>query len=263
MEDEILDFFKPVTRTILDGIRRKKCIPVRLSLTKDSFGDLADKKLNDQLTVEKSEASSETWVFPSQVVVAEDHLVEELISDEVLNLYLGKYYLHPDLQPFLNPPLCRVLGIETLSSRHLIDIGKAISSKMAVKQDSEQDKTFCGWVAKWLCAVHRCLERERDCSDETLQEIAALKLYPLSDGHFTALTGLDVFLPLVEEVKGEHVSTKSKRLAVSPALAEARSGIFQNRYSVFKISIFRHVVEPTHKIAADFFLYTVDLTRTC
>lgn len=220
LENEILDFFKPVKIAILGGIHKKPCIPCRdkISPNADSLPltPVASVQNSEQPTDDdadnlgEDDVSGDTlkWVFPSQAVVAEDHEIEKLISVEDLSRYLGKSYLHPDVQPFLNPALRRVLGIETLSCRHLIDIGKAISGENLVKYSLED---FSRWVAKWLCCVYRCLERERDCSDETLQKIASLSLYPLSNGEYTKLSGLAVFLPLEETVKGEQTASKGKK----------------------------------------------------
>lgn len=215
LEDEVLDFFKPVTQTILEGISRKQCIPV---LAKHSSNDTIfdmDTKSNHSETAGDSEVEIK-WVFPSQVVVAEDYLIEELIRDQILNRYLNKYYLHPDLRADLHAPLRRVLGIETISCQHLIDIGKNIASEVKIKMETQQDavtgffEAFAQWVAKWLCSVYRCLERERDCSDETLHEIAQINIFPLSSGQCTPIFDRPVFLPLQDTIKGEQAKTKGK-----------------------------------------------------
>lgn len=240
LEDEILDFFKPVTRSIIDGISRKQCIPVRSKmlpndLVLDSIAEMQNSTeegktivnmhTDKQTSAEDSEnirhdnlpGNQLKWAFPSQIVVAEDPLIEELISDKVLTCYLRKFYLHPDLEQVLNPPLRRTLGIETLSCRHLIDIGKAISSKVTANVEQKQSEASIAvedlsrWVAKWLCGVYRCLERERDCSEETLQKIASLNVYPLSDGQCTKLSGQPVFLPLDEAVSGEQTASRGMK----------------------------------------------------
>ena len=215
LEDEILDFFKPLTQTILEGVSRKQCIPV---LTKHSTNDSifdVESKSDDSETGGEVEIK---WVFPSQVVVAEDYLIEELISEQILNRYLNKFYLHPDIGAYLHAPLRRVLGIETISCQHLVDIGKTVASEIQVKMENRKDDTteffeeFAQWVAKWLCSVYRCLERERDCSDETLQEIAQIDIFPLSRGQCTPIFGRRVFLPLQDTIKGEQVKTKGKHI---------------------------------------------------
>ena len=173
-----------------------------------------DSNLGHSETAEDGELEIK-WVYPSQVVVAEDHLIEELISDQILNRCLNKYYLHPDLKDHLHSPLRRVLQIETISCRHLIDIGKTIAREVEMKMDSEEVRPglfeeLAKWVSKWLCSLYRCLERERDCSDETLQEIAKISIFPLSKGKFASIFGQPVFLPLQETIKGEQAKTKGK-----------------------------------------------------
>lgn len=175
-----------------------------------------DTKSGNTETVRDGETEMQ-WVFPSQVVVAEDYLIEELISDQILNRYLNKYYLHPDLRVYLHAPLRRVLRIETISSQHLIDIGKTIASEIKVSMETQQGITtefeeFAKWVAKWLCSVYRCLDRERDCSDETLKEIAQIDIFPISRGHCTSIFGQPVFLPIKDTIKGEEAKTKGKRI---------------------------------------------------
>ena len=219
LEDEILDFFKPVTQTILEGISRKQCIPVLANHSSNDSRFNMDTKPDGSKTAENHEVEIK-WVFPSQVVVAEDDLIEELISEQILNRYLNKCYLHPDLRPHVHATLRQVLGIETISCRHLIDIGKTIASEVKVKIESHQDditgffEEFAQWVAKWLCCVYRRLERERDCSDETLQEIAQIEIFPLSSGQCTAIFGQSVFLPLQDTIKGEQVKTEGNYICI-------------------------------------------------
>lgn len=211
LEDEVLDFFKPVSQTILQGIFRKQCIPVvgKHSVNHPIFHMDATPSTGEERETEIK------WVFPSQVVVAEDYLVQELISDQILNRYLSKHYLHPDLKPYLHGPLREVLGIETISSRHLIDIAKAIAGEVSVTMGRQNSNSpgeffeeFAKWVAKWLCCIYRCLERERDCSEETLQKIAQIEIFPLSTGQCTAIFNRPVFLPLQDNNKGEQAKSK-------------------------------------------------------
>jgi hypothetical protein len=65
-----------------------------------------------------------------------------------------------------------------------------------------------------LCCVYRRLERERDCSDETLQEIAQIEIFPLSSGQCTAIFGQSVFLPLQDTIKGEQVKTEGNYICI-------------------------------------------------
>lgn len=218
LEDEVLDFFKPVTHTIRAGISRKQCIPVLSKHPTDNSTFNFGGKSKHPETTAGNEVEIK-WVFPSQVVVAEDYLVEELISDEILNRYLNKYYLHPDLRLFLHAPLRRTLGIETVSCQHLIDIGKTIASEIELRMQTRPEdipkffEEFTMWVAKWLCGVYRCLDRERDCSDETLEKIAQIKIFPLSMGQCTPIFDHPVFLPLQDKIKGERAKNKGKNFA--------------------------------------------------
>ncbi|XP_028393815.1 uncharacterized protein LOC114518092 [Dendronephthya gigantea] len=228
LKEEILDFFKPVTHTIHSGLARKQCIPVLSKHPNNNSMFNFGGKTQHPETTEDDEVEIK-WVFPSQVVIAEDYLIEELISDEILNRYLNKYYLHPDLRLYLHAPLCRVLGIETVSCQHLIDIGKIVASEIELRIETQPEDTpqffeeFTMWAAKWLCGVYRCLERERDCSDETLEKIAQIKIFPLSRGQCTPIFGQSVFLPLQDKIKGENAKNKASRGAADIVHRELHS----------------------------------------
>ena len=64
--------------------------------------------------------------MPSQTVRVRDPLVREVITSEVLQKHLNLFYLHSEVAAMLNPTLTACLGIETLTSEHLFQLGKAM-----------------------------------------------------------------------------------------------------------------------------------------
>ena len=67
-----------------------------------------------------------SWKIPSQTVRVRDPLVREVITPELLQKHLNLFYLHGDVAAMLNPTLTSCLGIESLTSEHLFQLGKAM-----------------------------------------------------------------------------------------------------------------------------------------
>lgn len=209
LEEEILDFFTPVARHILKLLQSKPCIPVKRSI--EETEQPADGDSN----------KSYDWVLPCKAIFCEDSTVQELITSALLEEHLGLSYLHPEMVPALNPTLRSRLGIETLSSKHLIEIGKAEVKKASTEAefsatashggDRKQDGVRIGWVARWLQCVYRCLEQERNSSQEMLDLIGSLSVIPLTDGSFVNLKEDSVFLPLSMKKISEGALPKKKK----------------------------------------------------
>lgn len=193
LEEEILDFFTPVARHILKLLQGKPCIPVKKASEETQQATDDDNILNRY-----------EWVLPCKAVFCEDRTIQELVTSALLEEHLGLSYLHPEMAPALNPTLRSRLGIETLSSKHLIEIGKAEAKKTSTEHnataphgdDRRPDVVRIGWVARWLQCMYRCLEQERNSSQEMLDLIGSLSVIPLTDGLFVNLMGDSVFLPL-------------------------------------------------------------------
>ena len=146
LEEEILDFFSPVARHILKRLQSKCCIPVIVSSNETEEPTEAD------------DGKSYNWVLPSVAIFSEDNMIQELITPALLKEHLGLSYLHPEIVPALNPTLRFRLGIETLSSKHLMDIGIAEVKKASKELDEatsnskncKLDVAKIAWVARWL-----------------------------------------------------------------------------------------------------------------
>ena len=207
LDEEILDFFTPVARHILKLLQGKPCIPVKKSSEETEPNNRCD-SLNDF-----------EWVLPCKAVYCEDRTMQELITPALLQEHLDLSYLHPEMVPALNPTLRSRLGIETLSSKHMIEIGKAEVKKASAEQSAtaphDDDRgppvERIGWVAQWLQCMYRCLEQERNSSQEMLDLIGSLNVIPLTDGTFVNLKGDSVFLPLSLKKTSEGAVPKKKK----------------------------------------------------
>ena len=207
LEEEILDFFSPVARHILKLLQTKCCIPVIVS-----------RKETEELT-EAGDRKSYNWVLPTEAIFSEDSMIQELITPALLKEHLGLSYLHPEIVPALNPTLRFRLGIETLSSKHLMDIGIAEVKKASNELDEatsnskncKLDVARIAWVARWLQCMYRCLEQERNSSQEMLDRIRSLKVIPLTDGTFVNLKEDSIFLPLSLQKISEGAIPKAKK----------------------------------------------------
>ncbi|XP_021342125.1 uncharacterized protein LOC110442712 isoform X2 [Mizuhopecten yessoensis] len=178
MEDEILDFFRPVASQILAKLKAKACVPTQ----PNSKGMI-------------------TWKMPSQTVIIRDSLICELITPEMLQKHLNLYYVHRDLAESLNTTLTQCLGIECLTTDHLIQIGKAL-----ILDRSQQPEDFNNQIlitAKWLACVYRSLDEFHD-NQTILETLSALKIIPLATYQFVALTDKTIFFPLTEDKKTLH-----------------------------------------------------------
>ena len=60
--------------------------------------------------------------------MVQDALVREVISPELLEQHLGLHYVHRDVAAKLNPLLTRSLGVESITSDHLIQVGRSLAS---------------------------------------------------------------------------------------------------------------------------------------
>ena len=108
LEDEVLDFFKPVASSILHKLRAQPCLPCRPTQGKDLH-----------------------WKMPSQVVAVRDPLLLEIVTPDRLQACLSLYYLHSDVSSSISTALVAGLGIQTLSTHHLVEVGKHIIKEIS------------------------------------------------------------------------------------------------------------------------------------
>ena len=83
--------------------------------------------------------------MPSQLVVCRDALVKDIISSELLQQQLSLDYLHHDVTARLSASLVTALGVQTLSTQHLLDLGVT-----TIAQISAQSGLDAGWPDRRL-----------------------------------------------------------------------------------------------------------------
>lgn len=69
------------------------------------------------------------WKLPSQMVICQDPLIQQVISAEMLEQHLGLFYLHNAVMSAGNTPLLQSLGIKQISTQHLLEIGKSLAKQ--------------------------------------------------------------------------------------------------------------------------------------
>lgn len=80
------------------------------------------------------------WKIPSQTVRVRDPLVRSVITPDLLRTHLNLYYLHNEVAVTLNPSLMDCLGIESLSSKHMFQLGKALIVDMGTSCGKKRGK---------------------------------------------------------------------------------------------------------------------------
>lgn len=74
------------------------------------------------------------WKLPSQLLICDDPMVREVISNSLLRKHLGLEYLHRDVAARLNPHMLQSLGVQSLTTQHLIEVGKSIVTNLSSKE---------------------------------------------------------------------------------------------------------------------------------
>ena len=70
------------------------------------------------------------WRLPSQLVIASDPLVREVVSSSMLRRHFDYDYLHRTVATTLNRQLVTSLGVQTLTTQQLLEIGKTIIAQL-------------------------------------------------------------------------------------------------------------------------------------
>ncbi|XP_046338389.2 protein NO VEIN-like isoform X3 [Haliotis rufescens] len=189
MEDEILDFFRPVATQILGKLRAKECLPVQ-----------TNKKGSVQLKI------------PSQTVIVRDPLVKEVISPELLQKNLNLYYLHTDVALTLTPALAQSLGVESITVDHLLQIGKSLALSWDSPTIDSTEKVVT--VAKWLACLYRSLDEFQE-NEQVFDRLKTTRIIPLSTGQLVCLAEMTVFLPPVDSTQTSQTLQFGRRDPIS------------------------------------------------
>ncbi|XP_053540833.1 uncharacterized protein wu:fj29h11 isoform X2 [Ictalurus punctatus] len=172
---EILDFFNPVAKQIIQLLKGKPCLPAKM----DSKGRVEFK-------------------LPSQVAVCQDPLFQDVIGGEELCRHLNLSYLHPALQSSLSSSLLTALGVQRLKAPNITTVICAMAKSLAQEGDIHSDANLKK-LAKLLACNFRALESEYNEVDNLLQALRDVPMIPLADGRVVALSTEGVFFPLSEE----------------------------------------------------------------
>jgi len=136
---------------------------------------------------------------PCTVVVCDDPEVRSFITPHLLHKYLYLNYIKQEVADAINPAMRVKLGVQTLSAKHMVDIGRGVLADSAYHDVK--------WIANWLHCIYRCLEAEHNSSNDLLIDIASMEVIPLSDGSLVNLKDNAVFFPLSLE---QSAKTKKK-----------------------------------------------------
>ena len=85
------------------------------------------------------------WRLPSQLVVTSDPMVREVVSGALLHQCLNLDYLQSGVAALLNSQMMRSLGVQTLNTQHLLEVGKHIVARLSGPDDI-CDGTLCTYV---------------------------------------------------------------------------------------------------------------------
>ncbi|XP_061196696.1 uncharacterized protein LOC133204972 [Saccostrea echinata] len=174
VEDEIIDFFRPVANQILQKLRAKQCVPTQPN--------------------SKGKCS---WKIPSQTVTVKDPLVLEVVTPDLLKDTLNLFYLHRDVAAMLNSSLTLSLGIESLNTEHLLLIGKSLLQQWSASQETTDTDGNVLMTAKWMACVYRSLDEFSD-NQAVYDTLRAMKIIPLATNQRQCTGDSTIFFPLSE-----------------------------------------------------------------
>ena len=101
LEDEILDFFRPVASKIVQLMRARPCLPS-----------------------EAPPGGKCAWLMPFKLLLSSDPLVREVIPAAQLQQLLNMSYLHRDVTQRISHSLLTSLGVQTMTSTHLLEFAR-------------------------------------------------------------------------------------------------------------------------------------------
>ena len=196
LEGHVLGIFKQVARNIIKSLQKEKCLPIN---------EVDQKRVES----ERMEVGSYEyyWGIPSSLVFSKPSLVK-MISQSLLQTTLGLSYLHEEVIKRVHRNVLLSLGVNEVSIDQLLDITKPFLLNLHKNKPAaiEAIKNMNAWIGRWLCLLFNTLQESYDCTEESLDKVKDLQVFPLSDGTYVSLKDTVVFLP----VEDENVSRKQK-----------------------------------------------------
>lgn len=92
------------------------------------------------------------WRLPSQLVVTSDPLIRDVIPSTLLRECLNIDYLHTSVATILNTQMMHSLGVQTLNTQHLLEVGKTIVGRLSVTDNDDgmyDSDTSFDWSSSW------------------------------------------------------------------------------------------------------------------
>ncbi|XP_013395427.1 uncharacterized protein LOC106162634 [Lingula anatina] len=165
LEGELYDFFQPVAKQILQLLQGMPCLPVR-----------------------KEEGSE--WKTPTEIVMCKHKGTVEIVSPELLQKYLGKYYLDQAVQKSVSSVLLKNLGVCSIEVKEVVEVLRGV---LKDQLNSGRELTILD-SALWLACLYHHLEKTpADDYHVTMETILSLPIIPLVNGSVVALSENTVF----------------------------------------------------------------------
>ena len=94
--------------------------------------------------------------------------------------------------------MLKSLGVNEVTIDKLIDIAKSFLLDLHKNkpQSTEAMRKINTYIGRWLCLLFNTLQEACDCTEESLNKVKELQMFPLSDGTYVSVIGTVVFLPL-------------------------------------------------------------------
>ncbi|KAI0489261.1 hypothetical protein KFK09_029103 [Dendrobium nobile] len=193
-----------------------------------------------------------TWVLPCRVLRGWNEQARLLLSNQLLQRYLGLVYLHKDVK--LSDTLAMSLGIQDYGPKILVEVMESVCNSPEGLESLGID-----WLSAWIADVYVSLSMnfpQRSLNAELeydiINDLKNIPLIPLSDGSYGYAADGPIWLPCdVSNIgsKGEYhpadfPSLFKKLKIVTPQLFSVAT---KNPYSVREIEV-NNVVQMLLKI---------------
>ena len=185
-EGHVIGVFKQVARDVIKSLQKEKCLPVN-----EAQHQNAESNTSEGLT------RAHLWRIPSSLIMTKSALVK-LIPPELLQKSLGLCYLDSEVSRRVGHVVLKSLGVNEVTIDNLIDIAKSFLLDLHKTKihSTEALKKMNASIGHWLCLLFNTLQDACDCTEESLNKVKELQMFPLSDGTYVSLINTVVFLPL-------------------------------------------------------------------
>ncbi len=180
LEEEILGCFQHVPRQILDLLRNEPCLPCIDN--------------NDEVI----------WKKPFECLILNETndlaMIRQVLTSDLLEKHLGRYYLHTSLVSNINSKLLESLGVHYLNVNDLIEILESVFDSTATCADIKS-------TAKWLVILQHCLKLSNysiQQEEKFIKKLQKLPFIPINGNKRISLDKKIVFFPLLPNNKSKN-----------------------------------------------------------